>query len=121
MFEIEFGDCDERLHPHCAGVKCRTVLRVSGLASHEEAEDYARDILYDRYAVAEILESPSEGLTATSLVAAGRDPAGVILRDYNVMKTSTGQGDSDRTLVAGGHDEFSLVEPDLADVVVGVQ
>jgi hypothetical protein len=64
MFEIEFGDCDEGLHPHCEGVECETVLLVTGFGSLEQAEEYAREILYDRHTVAEILAEPGDGLLA---------------------------------------------------------
>jgi len=112
MFEIEFGDCDEVRHPHCEGVECETVLLVRGFGMKEQAEQYARDVLYDRHTVAEILASPGEGLRADSLMPEGRDPAGVIIRDYNVADTSQPNGEQGYTFVAGGHDEFSLYLPD---------
>ena len=112
MFEIEFGDCDEGLHPHCEGVECETVLLVSGFGSLEQAEEYAREILYDRHTVAEVLADPGDGLLAASMMTEARDPAGVVVRDYNVADTSQPSGEKGYTFVAGGHDEFSLYLPD---------
>lgn len=111
-FDIEFGDCDESLHPHCEGMVCDTVLLVSGFESLEHAEEYARDLLYYRYTVADVLSGPGEGLTASSMMTGERDPATVIIRDYNVADHACPSGDRSYTFVAGGHDEFSLEEPD---------
>ncbi|MGL5825735.1 MAG: hypothetical protein ACRCYU_13135 [Nocardioides sp.] len=112
MFDVEFGDCDESLHPHCEGVECETVLLVSGFESLAQAEDYARDVMYDRVTVAAVLAGPGEGLTASTMMTEGRDPAGVIIRDYNVADTSQPCGEQGYSFVAGGHDEFSLYLPD---------
>lgn len=112
MFEIEFGDCDESMHPRCGGVVCATVLGVAGFVSQEDAEDYARDVLYDEYTVAQILAGAGDGLTAGSLMSDGRDPAEVILRDINVVLTTTTPGC--RTVVSGGHDDYGLVNPEPA-------
>lgn len=127
-FDIEFGDCDESLHPHCEGVVCDTVLLVSGFETVEHAEEYARDLLYDRYTVADVLSGPGEGLTASTMMTGERDPATVIIRDYNVADNACPSGDRSYTFVAGGHDEFSLedLDPDpapeeLATVMPGLQ
>lgn len=111
-FDIEFGDCDESLHPHCEGVVCETVLLVSGFETVEHAEEYARDLLYDRYTVADVLSEPGQGLTASTMMTAERDPATVIIRDYHVADNACPSGDRSYTFVAGGHDEFSLEELD---------
>lgn len=127
-FDIEFGDCDESLHPHCEGVVCDTVLLVSGFETVEHAQEYARDLLYDRYTVADVLSGPREGLTASTMMTGERDPATVIIRDYNVADNACPSGDRSYTFVAGGHDEFSLedIDPDpapeeLATVMPGLQ
>jgi len=112
VFEIEFGDCDESMHPRCDGVVCATVLGVAGFVSQEEAEDYARDVLYNENTVAQILAGAGDGLTAGSLMSGGRDPAEIILRDYNVVFTTTPSGS--RTVVSGGHDDYGLVNPEPA-------
>ena len=111
MFEIEFGDCDEGRHPHCGGVECETVLLVSGFGSLEQAEEYAREILYDRHTVAEVLADPGDGLQAASMMTEAHDLERVV-RDYNVADTSQPNGEQGYPFVAGGHDEFSLYLPD---------
>jgi hypothetical protein len=46
------------------------------------------------------------------MMTEARDPAGVVVRDYNVADTSQPSGEKGYTFVAGGHDEFSLYLPD---------
>lgn len=127
-FDIEFGDCDESLHPHCEGVVCDTVLLVSGFETLEHAQEYARHLLYERCTVADVLAGPGEGLTASTMMSGERDPATVIIRDYHVADNAWPSGDRSYTFVAGGHDEFSLedLDPDptpqeLATVMPGLQ
>ena len=119
MFEIEFGDCDESVHPHCAGVVCATVLRVSGFVSEEEAETYARDVLYDQHTAAGVLDGPGDRLAAVLLVN-GRDPSGIVLRDYNVIDVQTSaDGGVSRLVVAGDHDDFGLFDEETSALVGG--